>query len=94
MSIIAYFLHVDSEQLHMLREQPALVWDIRNDPRLTSAAMVDIDKDWQVLSWLVSEKRRKEQEQWAATMNVMSREDSEKLMDDRLAYDAALEEEY
>lgn len=93
MGIVAYFLHVDVEQLQLLREQPALVWDIRNDPRLASATMVDIDKDWQVLSWLVSEKKRKEQEQWAATMNVMNRVDAEKLMDNRPAYEAALEEE-
>lgn len=93
MGIVAYFLHVDTEQLQLLREQPALVWDIRNDPRLASAAMVDIDKDWQVLSWLVSGKKRKEQEQWAATMNVMNREDSDRLMDDQPAFETALEEE-
>ena len=92
MGIVAYYLHVDTEQFQALRERPALVWDLRSDPRFASARLFDIDKDWQIISWLVSDKKRREQEQNEATSRVMAREDAGNLMDDDAAWKAAIEE--
>ena len=71
MSIIAYFLHVDDSQLSIVKERPAIVWQISADPRFRSAALVDVDKDWQVLSWLASPKKREEQSDYVARMNAI-----------------------
>jgi hypothetical protein len=74
MSIIAYYVHVDDAQLQALREQPALVWEISSDPRFASAVLFDIDKDYDVLAWLVSAKKRKEQAQQVASYRAIGRE--------------------
>ena len=74
MSIIAYYVHVDEGQLQALREEPALVWDIREDPRFASAVLFDIDKDYDVVAWLASAKKRKEQAQQIASYRAISRE--------------------
>jgi hypothetical protein len=79
MGIVAYYVHVDEAQLHALREQPQLVWNIASDPRFAKAAMMDVDKDWQVLSWLASARKRKEQQQFVASMNALRREGADDL---------------
>lgn len=60
MSIVAYYVDVDAAQLAALRAHPPLVWTMRDDPRFVGAAMMDVDQDWQVLSWLASPVRRSE----------------------------------
>ncbi len=74
MSIIAYYVHIDDTQLHALHEQPALVWNINSDPSFAKAALFDIDKDYDILAWLISEKKRKEQVQQIASYRAMNRE--------------------
>ena len=93
MGIVAYYVHVDTEQLQMLREEPAAVWHIESDPRFAKAARIDIDRDWQVVSWLASSKKRKEQQQSAAMMNVINRDESNELLHDDVKYEKALAEE-
>lgn len=61
MGIVAYYLDVDAKQLAALKENPALVWNIRSDPRFAKATIIDVDKDWQILSWLASPVKRAEQ---------------------------------
>lgn len=58
MGIVAYYLDVDATQLAALRATPSLVWNIDSDPRFAKASMIDNDKDWEVLSWLASPKKR------------------------------------
>ncbi|MBC3809863.1 DUF1877 family protein [Undibacterium aquatile] len=74
MSVIAYYVHVDEGQLQYLREQPALVWNIKSDPRFASAVLFDVDKDYDLLAWLASEKKRKEQAQQIASYRAIDRE--------------------
>lgn len=74
MSIIAYFLHVDDAQLHALREQPAIVWNISSDRRFSTAKLVDISKDYEVLAWLLSQKKRIEQAHQLAHYKAINRE--------------------
>ena len=74
MSIIAYYLHVDDTQLRAVREQPALSWNVNSDPRFASAALLDVDKDYEVLAWLLSAKKRKEQAHQVANFRAINRE--------------------
>ncbi|MFG6462557.1 DUF1877 family protein [Roseateles sp. DXS20W] len=74
MSIIAYYVHVDGAQLQAVREQPALVWNINSDPKFAKAALFDIDKDYDVLAWLLSEKKRKEQVRQVANYQAIRRD--------------------
>lgn len=60
MGIVAYYLDVDATQLAALRATPELVWNIESDPRFAKASMIDNDKDWEILSWLASPKKRVE----------------------------------
>lgn len=60
MSVVAYYVDVDAAQLAALRANPPLVWHMRDDPRFAGAAMMDVDQDWQVLSWLASPTKRSE----------------------------------
>lgn len=71
MSVIAYFIHVDESQLTALKEKPAIVWHIEDDRRFRSAALVDVDKGWSVLSWLGSPKKREEQSDYVARFNAI-----------------------
>jgi hypothetical protein len=66
MSVVAYYVDVDAAQLAALRANPPLVWQMRDDPRFAGAAMMDVDQDWQVLSWLASPAKRSESCQQAA----------------------------
>jgi len=60
MGIVAYYLDVDAAQLAVLRAKPALVWNIASDPRFAKSSMVEVDKDWEILSWIASPKKRVE----------------------------------
>ena len=93
MSIIAYFVHVNAEQLRLVREQPAIVWHIASDPRFAKAAMVDIDKDWEVISWLASNKKRKEQQRFTVTMKALDRPEAKSLQGSDPAYRKILTDE-
>jgi len=74
MSIIAYYIHVDEAQLQAVRAQPALIWNIESDPRFAQAALFDIDKDYDVLAWLLSEKKRKEHLKQLANYRAIHRD--------------------
>lgn len=74
MSVIAYYLHVDDTQLRAVREQPAVVWNVNSDPRFAKAALVTVDKDYEVVAWLLSDKKRKEQAHQVATYRAIARE--------------------
>jgi hypothetical protein len=74
MSIIAYYLHVNDTQLHAIQERPAVVWNVNSDPRFAKAALIDVDKDYEVVAWLLSEKKRKEQAHQVATFKAISHE--------------------
>jgi len=78
MSIVAYYLDVDADQLAILKTTPALVWNIQSDPRFAKASMVDSDKDWEVLSWLTSPKKRIEKCHEAAWRAVSEQESGQK----------------
>ena len=93
MSIIAYYVHVDEAQLQALREQPALVWDIGSDPRFASAALFDIDKDYNVIAWLISSKKRREQAQQVASYRAIDREIQSGADYDKTQYTRVLNEE-
>jgi Domain of unknown function (DUF1877) len=72
MSIIAYYVHVDEPQLQIIREQPAIVWNVKSDPRFAKAALLDIDKDYEVVSWLLSAKKRDEQARQVANFRAIN----------------------
>ena len=74
-SIIFYFLHVDDAQLSAVRERPAIVWNLQSDPRFKTAKLVDIDKDYEVLAWLLSPKKRQEQARQIAFFNAHRRQE-------------------
>ncbi|MBR7781038.1 DUF1877 family protein [Undibacterium luofuense] len=93
MGIIAYYVHVDADQLKTIKEKPALVWNIKNDARFNKAEIIDVDKDWQILSWLASPNKRREQQQTTAMMRVMDRRNADELMQDDKKYDKAIAEE-
>ncbi len=70
MGIVAYYVDVDAAQLAALRATPALVWQIQSDPRFANASRIDVDKDWETLSWLASPKKRIEKCHESAWMKV------------------------
>lgn len=93
MSIVVYFVHVDADQLRILHDQPAVVWNMASDPRFAKAAMVDIDKDWEVVSWLASDTRRKEQQASIVSRTASRRPEAKSLRGTDPAYQALLAEE-
>jgi hypothetical protein len=70
MSIIFYYLHLDDAQLAAVREEPALVWSLDSDPRFRTAKLTDIDKDYDIIAWLLSPKKRNEQARQVASYKV------------------------
>jgi hypothetical protein len=70
MSIIFYYLHLDDAQLAAVREEPALVWSLDSDPRFRTAKLTDIDKDYDIIAWLLSPKKRNEQTRQVASYKV------------------------
>ncbi|MFZ6733433.1 hypothetical protein ACO0LG_16010 [Undibacterium sp. Ji42W] len=45
MSIVACYVQVTLEQLQLIRQQPVLLWQMKNDARFARAAMLDVDQD-------------------------------------------------
>ena len=93
MSIIAYYVHVNDVQLQAVREKPALVWNIKSDPRFAKAALFDLDKDYEVLAWLLSAKKRREQAQEVATHRAIDRETQSKSNYDKAEFKRVVTEE-
>lgn len=93
MSIIAYYAHVDDAQLQTIREQPTLVWDIGSDPRFASATLFDIDRDYDVIAWLISAKKRKEQAHQVAIYRAFDRQRESGSDDDKSEFTRVLNEE-
>ena len=91
MSVIAYYAHVTAEQMQHVREAPQQLWHIRENPKLAGAELFDMDKDYQVISWLLSEKKRDEAKGEAAQMAAMMRKDIAR--NDKEAFKKALAEE-
>jgi|GEM_PF-5418146 len=75
MSVAIYYVQVTLEQLQLIKEQPALVWGIESDARFANASMLNMDERWHAISWLVSEKKRAEQNEYSAAMRVAAEED-------------------
>ena len=75
MSVIAYYVHLTAEQIQQVRSAPEQLWHISEHPRLTGAELFDMNKDYQVIPWLLSEKKREEAKGEAAQMAVMLRKD-------------------
>ena len=93
MSIVAYYVQVTLEQLQLIRQKPALVWQMRNDARFATASMLDVDQDWQVISWLASPKKRLEQQDYVARMHVIDREERGAKKLDKEAFKKAVAQE-
>lgn len=93
MSIVAYYVQVSLEQLQLLRQKPVLLWQMKNDARFAKAAMLDVDQDWQVISWLASPKKRLEQQDYVARMHVLDREERGAKKTDKEAFKKAVEQE-
>ncbi len=74
MGIVAYYVDVNAAQFAALKAKPALVWNIASDPRFAKASMVDVDKDWEVLSWIASSKKRVEKCHEAAWNKAFSQD--------------------
>lgn len=77
MGIVAYYVDVDAAQLAALKTAPALVWNMSRDPRFTSARMIDVDRDWEILSWLASPAKRVEKCHETAWRNAYAQEGGE-----------------
>lgn len=75
MSVIAYYVHLNAEQMAQIRAMPSKLWQMRGDPVFAGAELYDMDKDWQVIPWLLSEKKREEQKWQAAQMAAFMRKD-------------------
>ncbi|GAA0761217.1 YfbM family protein [Ideonella azotifigens] len=93
MSIIAYYAHVDEVQLDLVHKQPSVVWNIKNDPRFAKAALLDLDKDYEVLAWLLSSTKRGEQVHLVATYRAAGRQIESKSLGENTDFDALLSEE-
>lgn len=93
MSVIAYFLHLNDMQLQAVRERPAIVWNVGADPRFATAKLVDIDKDYEVLAWLLSPKKRLEQAHQLAHYKAIDRETRAKADYDKATFQRVVKEE-
>ena len=93
MSIIAYYIHIDDAQLQAVREKPALIWNINSDPRFAKAALFDVDKDYEVLAWLLSAKKKREQAQQTAMFLASDRETKSKSNYDKAEFKRVVKEE-
>ena len=82
MGIVAYYVHVDAQQLQEVRTKPAIVFQMESIPRFKDAELFDMDKDWQVIPWLLSKKKREEQKWAAAQGAVLYRDDADQLSND------------
>lgn len=93
MSILAYYVHITDVQLQAVRERPALIWNINNDPRFAKAALFDVDKDYEVLAWLLSPKKKSEQVQQLARYRAIDRETASKANYNKEEFKLAVKEE-
>jgi len=93
MSIVAYYIHVNDTQLNSLREEPELIWNMNGDLRFEGAVLFDIDKDYDILAWLASPKKRKEQVQQVASFRAIHREMDEGANYDKVEFSRVLAEE-
>jgi hypothetical protein len=75
MSIIAYYVHLTAAQMEQLRGDPQKLWQIQADAAFAGAERYDMDQDWQVIPWLLSEKKRAEQKLQKAHSAVWARAD-------------------
>jgi len=75
MSVIAYYVHLNAEQMAQIRATPSKLWQMSGDVAFADAELYDMDKDWQVIPWLLSEKKREEQKWQAAQMAALMRKD-------------------
>jgi hypothetical protein len=91
MGIIAYYVHVSAEQMQLLRAAPANLWQMQGDAKFEGAELYDMDKDWQIIPWLLSEKRREEQKWEIAQLAASMRKGVS--IRDRSAFEQAVEDE-
>lgn len=91
MSVIAYYVHLNAEQLERVRATPSKLWQMRSDAAFAGSELYDMDKDWQIIPWLLSEKKRNEQCWQTAQMKAFMRKDIDRKNKD--AFKRALDEE-
>lgn len=75
MSVIAYYVHLTAEQMQQARSAPEQLWQISENPKSAGAELFDMDKDYQVIPWLLSEKKREERKGEVAQTAAMMRKD-------------------
>jgi hypothetical protein len=61
MSVVSYYVRIDERMLEALEAKPDLFWEIPESPGSENGELLYLDKDWAVLSWLLSSKAREEQ---------------------------------
>jgi len=88
MGIIAYYVHLTAEQMQELRAAPNRLWHMDSDPRFIGAELFDMDKEWEVIPWLLSEKKRAEHK-WQTAQNAAGMRD----IDGPDAFTRAVDEE-
>ncbi len=93
MGIVAYFARVRVDQLERLKGEPEKFWSIPDSPNFSGAELTDLDRDWEILSWLLSPKKREEQKHQTVTVAVMHRNNAREIMEDDVAWAAAMKEE-
>jgi hypothetical protein len=74
-SIIAYYVHLNAEQMQELRADPQRLWRMRDDEQFSGTELFDMDKDWLVIPWLLSPKKREEQQWQTAQTAALMRKD-------------------
>ena len=93
MGIVAYYARLSADQVQVLKHEPERLWSIRDDAGFPGAELTDLDRDWEILSWLLSAKKREEQKHQKVELAVMRRRDAREIMKDNAAWAEAMKEE-
>jgi hypothetical protein len=71
MGIVSYHARVGDSELEALQTNPDLFWELPQRSDSAGAERLYLDKDWSVLSWLLSSKSREEQKHSVAVFALM-----------------------
>ena len=77
MSVVSYHVRIDERMLEALEANADLFWEIPESPGSANGELLYLDKDWAVLSWLLSSKAREEQKHDVAGFALKTGEDRE-----------------
>ncbi len=74
MGIVSYHARIDEKLLEEMQLNPDLFWELPDCSDSAGPGLLYLDKDWMVLSWLLSAKAREEQKDEVVTFAVIANE--------------------